>query len=98
MKSTVALALAFVLVVSTVALALHTGVLGEISSIDPVARQIVVSDATVQVSGTTVIRMQSDVIGFEDLQSGMLVKAVGDMSGDILMATRLTVRVGDCVQ
>ena len=83
---------------STVALALHTGILGDISSIDLVTRQIVVNDVTIQLTETTTIQAKGDPIAFENLEVGMLVKAVGDMSGDILMATRVTIRVGDCVQ
>lgn len=98
MKSVVVLALACVLMASTVAMALHTGILGEISSIDPAAQQIVVNGTTIQLTETTVIAMKGEAITFGDLQVGMLVKAVGDPYGEVLLAKRVTVRVGDCVQ
>ena len=98
MKSVGLLALALVLAVSTVAVAIHTGAMGEIASIDPVAQQIVVNDVTVQVTESTVIWMKGAAITFADLEVGMPVKAVGDVHDDVLIATRVTVRIGDCTE
>lgn len=97
MKNVVLLALALVLAVSTVAVAVHTDVVGTITSIDPATQQIVVGDVTVQLTESTVIWMKGAAIAFADLEVGMPVKAVGDYSDDILVATRVTVRVGECI-
>lgn len=96
MKNVVLLALALVLTVSTVAMAVHTEILGTITSIDPVAQQIVVNDVTIQLTESTVIWMKGAEITFADLEIGMPVKAVGDLCNDVLAATRITVRVGEC--
>ena len=67
---------------------------GKIASIDPVAMQIVVDDLTIQVTATTIIKMKTTVIKFEDLKVGMTVKACGEMDGGVLVAKKICVRYG----
>ena len=92
MKSVIASALILVLVSATVAAALSTGIVGEISSIDPAAQQIVVSDVEVQLTESTIIRIRGKVVEFEDLEVGMMVKVIGGPYGDGLLARKVTVR------
>jgi hypothetical protein len=95
------LTLGFVLVASTLALAVGpipvqecVRVEGAITAIDYEAQWIVVADVTVQVTPDTLIRMRGKPFPFEDLQVGMTVAACGLMDEDVLVARRVTVRCG----
>ena len=65
---------------------------GAIASLDASAQQIVVGDVTVQVTDSTLIRQQRQVISFADLSVGETVAACGVMGSDVLVANRVTVR------
>lgn len=95
------LTLGFVLVASTLALAVGpipvqecVRVEGVIAAIDYEAQWIVVADVTVQVTPETVIKMRGKPFPFEDLQFGMTVAACGLMDEDVLVARRVTVKYG----
>ena len=65
---------------------------GEIASIDPVEKQIVVSDLTIQITADTVIKTRTKILTFEDLEVGQTVKACGEMDNDILVAKKVCVK------
>lgn len=90
-----ALGLAILSLVATPVLAAHTEIVGEITAIDPVARQIVVADVTVQITSATVLTAKGDPITFEYLAVGMTVKVAGPLCDDVLTANRIAVKY-DC--
>ena len=101
MRTAGILTLGFVLVASTLALAVGpipvqecVRVEGVIAAIDYEAQWIVVADVTVQVTPETVIKMRGKPFPFEDLQFGMTVAACGLMDEDVLVARRVTVKYG----
>ena len=65
---------------------------GPITAIDPVLLQLVVTDVTVQVTDTTIIKERGRTIGFDQLALGATVAACGLIEDDVLVANRVTVR------